>query len=45
NPAAQLGLQDRIGLIAVGRQADLVWTDESFKTVHGTWVGGRRVFQ
>jgi len=44
NPAAQLGLQDRIGRIAVGKQADLVLTDDAFKEVRATWVNGRQVF-
>ncbi|QYR20382.1 N-acetylglucosamine-6-phosphate deacetylase [Paenibacillus sp. sptzw28] len=44
NPARQLGLQQRTGSIAIGKQADLVLASESFTSVLRTWVGGRQVY-
>lgn len=44
NPARQLGLQQRTGSIAIGKQADLVLTSESFNSVQRTWVRGRQVY-
>ena len=43
NPARLLGLADRKGSIAVGKDADLVLLDEDL-SVHTTIVGGRIVF-
>ncbi|GMA62706.1 N-acetylglucosamine-6-phosphate deacetylase [Alicyclobacillus fastidiosus] len=43
-PARELGLQDRKGSVAVGKDADLVMMDESLQVV-ATWVAGRQVFQ
>jgi N-acetylglucosamine-6-phosphate deacetylase len=45
NPARQLGLLDRTGTIAVGKQADLVWADSELREVRATWVNGRKVHQ
>jgi N-acetylglucosamine-6-phosphate deacetylase len=44
NPATQLGLQQRTGSIAIGKQADLVLTSDSFNSVQRTWVRGRQVY-
>lgn len=44
NAAKQLGLFDRTGSIASGKQADLVWTDNQLN-VQQTWVQGRSVFE
>jgi N-acetylglucosamine-6-phosphate deacetylase len=41
NPAAFLGLSDRIGILALGAQADFVWLDRDLQ-VRGTWIGGAR---
>jgi N-acetylglucosamine-6-phosphate deacetylase len=43
NAARELGIFDRTGSIAVGKQADLVLLDESLQ-VTSTWVQGRVVF-
>jgi N-acetylglucosamine-6-phosphate deacetylase len=43
NPAGLLGLQDRKGAIAVGKDADLVLLDADLN-VHTTIVGGKVVF-
>ncbi|MHC4170154.1 MAG: N-acetylglucosamine-6-phosphate deacetylase [Planctomycetota bacterium] len=43
NPARLLGLRDRKGAIAVGKDADLVLLDADL-TVHTTIVGGKVVF-
>ena len=39
----ELGIYDRTGSIAVGKQADLVLLDDSLQ-VTSTWVQGRQVF-
>ena len=44
NAAKQLGISDRTGSIAKGKQADLVWTDASLN-VRQTWVQGRTVYE
>ncbi|MEV5025919.1 N-acetylglucosamine-6-phosphate deacetylase [Paenibacillus sp. LPE1-1-1.1] len=44
NAAKQLGISDRTGSIACGKQADLVWTDAQLQ-VKQTWVQGRSVFE
>ncbi|WP_053374736.1 N-acetylglucosamine-6-phosphate deacetylase [Paenibacillus sp. FJAT-27812] len=44
NAAKQLGISDRTGSIASGKQADLVWTDASLN-VRQTWVQGRSVYE
>lgn len=48
NPAKQLGVDDRIGSIDVGRDADLVvWSGSPLSTYsrcEQTWVDGRRYF-
>jgi len=44
NPAKQLGLEDQMGSIAVGKLANLVWTDES-QQLQATWVRGRTVYR
>jgi N-acetylglucosamine-6-phosphate deacetylase len=43
NPARLLGIEDRKGSIAVGKDADLVLLDEDL-SVHTTIVGGKIVF-
>jgi N-acetylglucosamine-6-phosphate deacetylase len=43
NPAKVLGIDDRKGSIAAGKDADLVLLDEEF-SVHTTIVGGKIVF-
>lgn len=43
NAAEQLGISERTGSIAVGKQADLVWTDAALN-VRQTWVQGRSVY-
>jgi len=43
NPARELGIFDRTGSIAEGKQADLVLADADFN-VECTWVQGRTVF-
>ncbi|MFF2887200.1 N-acetylglucosamine-6-phosphate deacetylase [Paenibacillus sp. NPDC057967] len=43
NPARELGIFDRTGSIAEGKQADLVLADAEFN-VECTWVQGRTVF-
>jgi N-acetylglucosamine-6-phosphate deacetylase len=40
-PAAILGLDDRLGRIAMGYRADLVHFDDRF-AVHNTWLAGER---
>lgn len=42
NPAAFLGLSDRIGRLAPGCNADFVWLDSHLQ-VRGTWIGGTRM--
>jgi N-acetylglucosamine-6-phosphate deacetylase len=42
NPAAFLGMADRLGAIDAGYQADLVWLDRDL-LVSGTWICGERV--
>ncbi len=48
NAAEMLDLQDDIGSIEVGKDADLVWLSGDpfsiYSTVNGTWVEGQRVF-
>ncbi|WP_424768087.1 N-acetylglucosamine-6-phosphate deacetylase [Paenibacillus sp. sgz302251] len=44
NAARQLGISDRTGSIAIGKQADLVWIDTKLN-VQQTWVQGRSVYQ
>lgn len=44
NPAKQLGLQNQIGSIAKGLQADLVLFDENIN-IHKTMIQGRFVFE
>ncbi|MFH1719816.1 MAG: N-acetylglucosamine-6-phosphate deacetylase [Planctomycetota bacterium] len=44
NPAELLGLQDRKGTIAPGKDADLILLDDDL-SVHTTIVGGRIVFR
>ncbi|UVI31907.1 N-acetylglucosamine-6-phosphate deacetylase [Paenibacillus spongiae] len=44
NPAKVLGMENQIGSIAVGKQADLVLTDDTHHIVT-TWVKGRSVSQ
>lgn len=43
NPAAVLGLQGKLGVIAAGAVADLVLLDDDFHVCR-TWVGGKCVF-
>lgn len=43
NAARELGIYDRTGSIAVGKQADLVLLDDSHQVI-STWVQGRQVF-
>ncbi|MFM1653827.1 N-acetylglucosamine-6-phosphate deacetylase [Brevibacillus sp. B_LB10_24] len=42
NPARKLGLADRKGTIAVGKDADLVLLDKNLE-VQATWVEGKRI--
>ncbi|XEC96477.1 N-acetylglucosamine-6-phosphate deacetylase [Paenibacillus tarimensis] len=42
NPARRLGIANRTGTIATGKQADLVWTDDRLN-IRQTWVNGRPV--
>ena len=44
NPAGLLGLQDKKGTIAVGKDADLILFDDNL-SVHTTIVNGKTVFQ
>jgi imidazolonepropionase-like amidohydrolase len=48
NPAIQLRIQDRVGSIEVGKDADLVlWSDHplsNFARAEQTWIDGRRYF-
>jgi N-acetylglucosamine-6-phosphate deacetylase len=44
NAAKQLGIIDRTGTIASGKQADLVWVDSQMQ-VQQTWVQGRSVYE
>jgi N-acetylglucosamine-6-phosphate deacetylase len=44
NPARVLGLQDKKGVIATGKDADLVLLDSDY-SVHTTVVAGQIVFQ
>lgn len=43
NAAERLGMADRIGSIAVGKQANLVWTNEELD-INQTWVNGHSVY-
>ena len=43
NPARALGLEDQIGTLAAGLQADLVVLDDALE-VEMTFVQGQRVF-
>ncbi|QQE78399.1 N-acetylglucosamine-6-phosphate deacetylase [Alicyclobacillus sp. SO9] len=43
-PARELGLGEKKGSIAVGKDADLVIMDEHLHVV-ATWIGGRQVFK
>ena len=43
NPARALGLEDQIGSLAVGHQADLTVLNEALE-VEMTFVGGQRVY-
>ena len=48
NPAIQLGIEDRVGSLEVGKDADfVVWSGHPLSTysiVEQTWVDGRRYF-
>jgi N-acetylglucosamine-6-phosphate deacetylase len=44
NPAKQLGRGNELGSLAVGKRADLVWFDNTFR-VRGVWVDGEMKFQ
>ncbi len=48
NPAVELGIQNRVGSIEVGKDADLaVWSDaplSTFAACEQTWVDGRKYF-
>ncbi len=48
NPAVQLGIDDRVGSIEVGKDADLaIWTGSPLSSLSrcvGTWVDGREYF-
>ncbi len=48
NAAKMLDLEDRIGSIEIGKDADLVWLTgdpfSNFTKIQGTWVEGDRVF-
>jgi len=44
NPARLLGLEDRKGTIAPGKDADLILLDDN-QSVHTTIVAGKIVFQ
>lgn len=39
NPAAFLGVEQSIGSISIGKQADLVWLDNDFRIIE-TWIQG-----
>jgi len=43
NAAERLGIYDRVGSIAVGKVANLVWTDAELD-INRTWVNGRAVY-
>lgn len=43
NPATLMGLDDKIGSIAIGKSADLLVTDENF-AIKQVFVNGKRVF-
>ncbi|ABL99153.1 N-acetylglucosamine-6-phosphate deacetylase [Shewanella amazonensis] len=42
-PAAFLGIDNRVGTLSVGKQADMVLLDDNGRC-RGTWIGGRQVF-
>ncbi|MCL2917564.1 N-acetylglucosamine-6-phosphate deacetylase [Shewanella litorisediminis] len=42
-PAAFLGIDNRVGTLAFGKQADLVLLDGNGRC-RGTWIGGKQVF-
>ena len=44
NPARALGLEDKLGSIAVGRSADLVLLDDKVDVIQ-TWVAGESVYR
>jgi imidazolonepropionase-like amidohydrolase len=48
NPAVQLGIEDRVGSIEVGKDADLaIWTGSPLSSLSrcvGTWIDGREYF-
>ncbi|QQX78990.1 amidohydrolase family protein [Shewanella sp. KX20019] len=48
NPAIQLGIDEKVGSLVEGKQADIVlWTDSPlsvYAKVESTWVEGRRYF-
>lgn len=44
NPARNLGIQDRKGSIALGKDADFVIIDEDFN-VYATYIGGKEAYR
>ncbi|WP_338592165.1 N-acetylglucosamine-6-phosphate deacetylase [Shewanella khirikhana] len=42
-PAAFLGIDNRVGTLAVGKQADMVLLDDNGRC-RGTWIDGKQVF-
>ncbi|MCG9730495.1 amidohydrolase family protein [Shewanella sp. Isolate13] len=48
NPAIQLGIQDKVGSLVEGKQADVVLWDNAplsvYAKVDATWISGRRYF-
>ncbi|MEZ9819944.1 amidohydrolase family protein [Shewanella sp. 10N.286.45.A1] len=48
NPAIQLGIEEKVGSLVEGKQADIVlWTDSPlsvYAKVDSTWIQGRRYF-